>query len=680
MTGKLITNIGQILSMNWLFGPIFDKELRVSSRRRRNYVLRFAYLLLLMFFMVLIWLDTVRSQSYYNSNVYYISRMAQAGRAIVVSLVWFQFITLSLVAIAMLSTSISEEIYSRTLGTLMTTPISSLQIVAGKLFSKLLQLILLLAISLPLLMVVRVLGGVPWMYVVSSVCITLVTIIFVGTLTIFFSAGGRRSYAIMLKTLLVILALYWLIPWVVAYIIYNGWGNSGLNGYGLFLCYVHSIAILSVMTDAMLNPGFSSTGLAGVTSDVWIWNCLITLGLSAVLLAVSVWRVRRVALRCAMGETGKKRRRRKRPRHSAHISAADTMPYTLPADSAAPADGNTVTAAALTTDTAATGATAAVTATSATAINASPVAISANAMADAAAIGNDIDYDDGNPIRPVKGPPVLWKELRTSFWYTGRRRAILLALGVLAALVATYCMLASVKMLDDRDIQTVYTLILTCIALLGSTIFSATGITSEKEARTWYLLLTTGLTDNSIIIGKAVGAFVRCVWLWLLVLGHITLFILVGYIHPIAFVHALMVMTGAMVFIIGSGLYCSARFKRTGSAVIVNMLIAVTLWLFIPLLMAFINDTVGDGFGSNVPVDVVCSGNPVIETVVFTDGASGRYHARLPMYDIHYNWPGRTWNDAGSTTVASFMGMVFYIALGVFLSWRARQLMRKRIF
>ena len=39
--------IRKVLSPSWLTGPIFGKELRVSSRRRRNYVLRFVYLMLL---------------------------------------------------------------------------------------------------------------------------------------------------------------------------------------------------------------------------------------------------------------------------------------------------------------------------------------------------------------------------------------------------------------------------------------------------------------------------------------------------------------------------------------------------------------------------------------------------------------------------------------------------------
>ncbi|MBP7052328.1 MAG: hypothetical protein KBE65_15045 [Phycisphaerae bacterium] len=43
--GAIVLNwIVRVLSLAWLTGPIFDKELRVSSRRRRNYVLRFLYI------------------------------------------------------------------------------------------------------------------------------------------------------------------------------------------------------------------------------------------------------------------------------------------------------------------------------------------------------------------------------------------------------------------------------------------------------------------------------------------------------------------------------------------------------------------------------------------------------------------------------------------------------------
>ncbi|MFH1717876.1 MAG: ABC transporter permease subunit, partial [Planctomycetota bacterium] len=186
----MVKSVSRFLSPFRLAGPLFDKELRVSSRRKRNYVLRSVYIIFLTFFVAVVWLGMVQ---YQGSAAYQKSRMEVAGKTIITTIVTFQFIATQLIAIVMLSTSISDEIYHRTLGLLMTTPISSFHIVMGKLFSKLLQLILLLAISLPLLAIVRVFGGVPWGYLLSSLCITLTAVIFAGSLSLYFSIHNRRA-------------------------------------------------------------------------------------------------------------------------------------------------------------------------------------------------------------------------------------------------------------------------------------------------------------------------------------------------------------------------------------------------------------------------------------------------------------------------------------------------------
>ena len=165
MITALISYIARFFSFFWLTGPVFDKELRVSSRQRRNYFLRFAYIFILMIILMLIW---GRVSYYRGSSVLQVSRLAQAGRNIVIYIVWFQFCAVQLIAVVMLSNSISDEIYHKTLGVLITTPITSTQIVIGKLLSKLLQIILLLAISLPLLAIIRIFGGVPWNFIISS--------------------------------------------------------------------------------------------------------------------------------------------------------------------------------------------------------------------------------------------------------------------------------------------------------------------------------------------------------------------------------------------------------------------------------------------------------------------------------------------------------------------------------
>ena len=144
MSTALIRFLPRVLNPFRLTGPLLDKELRVSSRRARNYLLRFAYVSLLTIFVVIVWLSVVKFQ---GTAALQKSRMAVAGKTIITTIVTFQFIATQVVAIIMLSTSISDEIYHRTLGLLMTTPISSLQIVLGKVLSKLLQLILLLAIT-----------------------------------------------------------------------------------------------------------------------------------------------------------------------------------------------------------------------------------------------------------------------------------------------------------------------------------------------------------------------------------------------------------------------------------------------------------------------------------------------------------------------------------------------------
>jgi ABC-type transport system involved in multi-copper enzyme maturation permease subunit len=166
-----------------LIGPIFDKELRVSSRRRRNYLLRVAYIALLSVFILSAWYSAFGLRSS-GSAAYQVSRLSRMGRIVITTVVWFQFIAAQLIAAVMLSSSISDEVRGGTLGVLMTTPISSFQIVTGKLLGKLLQLMLLLATSLPLLAIIRIFGGVPWDYVISSVCITLTAAVLVGALSL----------------------------------------------------------------------------------------------------------------------------------------------------------------------------------------------------------------------------------------------------------------------------------------------------------------------------------------------------------------------------------------------------------------------------------------------------------------------------------------------------------------
>jgi len=313
MTGALGNAVSLLPSLSRLTGPIFDKELRVSSRRKRNYVLRSAYILLLTVFVAVAWSITVNAGG--GSPAYQASRMAEAGKYVITTILWFQFVTIPLIAVVMLSTAINSEIHQRTLGLLMTTPISSVQVVVGKLLSKLLQLILLLGISLPILSIVRVFGGVPWDYVISGLCITLTAAVFAGSISLLLSIYSRHAHSVIVRTILICFLLYVAPPSVFALLRIA----YGVVGADAVFPYINPLVAMSIHTGRMLAPSSVGSGM------IWPVHCAIMLGGSAFLLAVSTVSVRRVGLRQAAGQTGvfsswKERRAAKRNRQTRAVS------------------------------------------------------------------------------------------------------------------------------------------------------------------------------------------------------------------------------------------------------------------------------------------------------------------------------------------------------------------------
>ena len=207
-----LTEFRNIFSFQWVAGPILGKEFRVLSRLKRSYLLRALYLLVLMLFMSLVWFEATRT---FNYSVFQASRMSEASEVIVVGIVWFQFIAAQILALILCSTAINQELVQRTLPALMTTPITSFQIIMGKLLSRIWQIAVLLAVSLPLLAMVRVFGGIPWMYVIAALSITLSLVLFVCALAIFFSALFKRAYVVMIVTVITLAVLFAVIPVVI---------------------------------------------------------------------------------------------------------------------------------------------------------------------------------------------------------------------------------------------------------------------------------------------------------------------------------------------------------------------------------------------------------------------------------------------------------------------------------
>ena len=286
MVAAVLKSFSSSFTIDWFTGPILDKELRVSSRRRRNYALRSAYVLCLLFFIVMAWINWTAGAGGGLAG-FRASRMAEAGKSIILTVTWFQFIAAQLIAIVMLSSSISDEIRRGTLSVLMSTPINSVQIVLGKLFSRLLQLFGLLGISLSTLAVVRVFGGVQWRYVVASLCITLTAVLFTASLSLFFSITARRPYSVILIVLIILVFQY--SAALLSLAISGGTGP------------VLALVTLTNPFAAMFQASSTSIWqMATVPSSIsWGIHCLFMLLMSIAILMAAVLRMRRSMLSIA---------------------------------------------------------------------------------------------------------------------------------------------------------------------------------------------------------------------------------------------------------------------------------------------------------------------------------------------------------------------------------------------
>jgi ABC-type transport system involved in multi-copper enzyme maturation permease subunit len=619
MTGHIGRRLHAVLDPAWLTGPIFGKELRVASRRRRQYTLRFLYILALTVFVGVVWLSVVQ----YEGNASFVqSRMAAAGQRIVTTIVFFQFFAMQILAVVLLSSAVSDEVYHRTLGILMTTPINSLQIVMGKLLSRLLQLVLLLVISLPTLAIVRVLGGVPWGYLLSSLCITLTAAIFAGSISLLFSIRNRHAYGVIIRTMFTLACLYFVLPALLGFAGYYLFSRVGVNlgsrsGTLTVLAPVvvslNPISSIAAITERMLSP-------RGPAMFVLPLHCGFMLGLSALVLGRAMTVVRRVALRQAVGQhesEGKKVRRKE---------GRSIVPSHLPTFS--------------------------------------PSSRSLSAP------------------RRVVGPPVVWKELRAPFiqGIDSRNSYIGLAMAIVA-LVFTYLSLAQAKSLNEDFTHITYVMLFVFIGGLVNIVFSATRITTEKESQAWPLLLTTPLSDWDILFGKAVSAFRRCLPIWGLLAGHMLLFTLAGYIHPVAIFHLLALVAWLTCFITGSGLYFSARFARTTSAVVASFALVVGLWVIGPILVGLM-EVMG---GKTNVLGMYLWAHPALQTQLIMTGAAGSNNAQVSWGSLRYATQalfhsGREAMGVGRVTCILTAIAVAYVLVGLFFFWRAKCCLRRRIF
>jgi hypothetical protein len=245
----------------------------------------------------------------------------------------------------------------------------------------------------------------------------------------------------------------------------------------------------------------------------------------------------------------------------------------------------------------------------------------------------------------------MWRELNrpvSGSVFSDRVGVLILA----ALLVIVYGLGVYYQWIAEKGFHGAFVGFVAFIILLRTATLAATTIASEKQAKTWPILLTTPLDDAQIIRSKALAVLRRTVGLWIILTAHIVIFTIIGILHPLACLGVIYSIVPAVIFLIGSGLLAGTFFKTNTGAIVATFAIPLVTWFFCPC------------FTSANPA-FVAGGSMMIDSNILAELLSAPSES-IPFLLL---------------TLAMFIvPTVSYVVFGLVFLWWAKSRVRRKIF
>ncbi len=190
-----------------LLGPVFEFELARAARRPRFYLLRFGY----GFFFLAVLAAAFRGEFVggLDASGFEAHRTSRFARDAFAQLILIQGLAVLILTPALVAGAIAREVQRKTLYALLTSDLSSAEIVVGKLAARLLHVVVIVAAGVPILVAVGSAAGFsPWAAVLSALA-TFSTAYFLASLSVLASTQTRSVRGALNFTFMVVMA--WLI-------------------------------------------------------------------------------------------------------------------------------------------------------------------------------------------------------------------------------------------------------------------------------------------------------------------------------------------------------------------------------------------------------------------------------------------------------------------------------------
>ncbi len=602
-------------------GPIFHKEMWMVGRRSGTYTIRGLYTLALLGLVSMVYVGMRLEGG--GGSTESLQRYQTIAPTIAYSAAWFQFFALSVAAIIFAAPAICDEKRSGTLGTLLTTPLTSWQILLGKLLATSTQLIVLALISAPILLALRLFGGVTAEFVLGSQCLTISAGLLAASLALFASIGAQRSATAAGFALVMFLALLGLGPLLL-------WGVQSTGRPVPPEYYIISSPIAGMaMLYQELRPGTMPAGVARVG---WVGGTLFSLALAVLLFGASTFRLRRVMRR--EGDGG----------------------ATIPAPAAAPAATPRTSASTPPTTTEQHAASPA----------APPVEPIASVVPDHAAT-----LRTRAASREVSDRPIFWREFRQPFFRAPWQAwAASIVSGVLLLFIYGR---VGFDDLGDEILQYPLAVIGTLLLMLLAIFMSTSLVSGERESRTWDALLASPLSAWEIVSQKFAGSLRKLGFVLGVIAAHFLLMSLLLRIHPLTLVLLPLALIPPMLAVSATGVMFSTLLTKSVRAAAANFALWVGVWGGLPMLAAI--STLGLRNGEDEIISVAMFPNPMGMAVVTLTGlvemSSNLGSSRMLRFDYY---------GLGRMHLIGFsLLLILYAGLYLFVTWLALYLGALRI-
>jgi ABC-type transport system involved in multi-copper enzyme maturation permease subunit len=272
------------MAMRWGLGPVFIYESLITARRWQTYAMRSIAVSTLLVAMATIAWSNVTAQPASSMGEY-----AQLGKSYFYAMIGVALSLVMLAAPAATASAISADRVRGTLVHLLATELSDWEIVLGKLASRLLPVLFLVACTWPVLAITSLLGGIDPVALTIAFAVIVAVAVFGCSLTLLLSVWARKPHEAVLVTY-----TFWLFVMLIS-TIWTGLSMTGLVGPP------------SGWAD-VANPFYLALVPYAASGPVNFWQYLsfftVTLVGSGIFTALAVWRMRPVTCR-SIGENRK---------------------------------------------------------------------------------------------------------------------------------------------------------------------------------------------------------------------------------------------------------------------------------------------------------------------------------------------------------------------------------------